>query len=178
MLKFNLLVTLFALACTAAFAQVASERSSEDDLPLIQQKATITTFGEKGVLLEVFSKDEPLRKVKLAGPRVGIYTSPGKVFQIDDLNSASVGGTLGEDDITFYGDLTLTSLEWGEDTPTSDHIRVTAYDALVEIRTIRVSPADSVNRVFRQNLQQTVPLNQQGDFIRSMKERAKRIRDS
>ncbi len=168
------LITLLAIAfvCSAASAQVPSDELSEEDLTQSQQKATITTFGEKAVVVEFFSDDGLLRKVHLAGPFVSIYSSPGKGFQIDDMNSPSVGGVLGEDDITFYGDLTLSTSEWDEQAP--NHFQVHVYDALVELTTVKISPSDPVNQVFHRP---EVPLNQQGDFIRHMKEQAKKRRN-
>lgn len=168
------LMTLFAFAlvCAAASAQVPSDELSEEILSQLQQKATITTFGERAVEIEFLSDDEQLRKVRLAGPNVSIFSSPGEVFLISDMNSASVGGTLGEDDITFFGDLTLASVEWGEKAP--NHFQVHVYDALVELTTVKISPSDPVNQVFHRP---EVPLNQQGDFIRHMKEQAKKRRN-
>ena len=168
------LITLlaFAFVCSAAFAQVPSDKLSEEDFTQIQQKATITTFGEKAVEIEFLSDDEQLRKVRLAGPNVSIFSSPGEVFMISDMNSASVGGVLGEDDITFFGDLTLASVEWGEKVP--NHFQVHVYDALVELTTVKISPSDPVNQVFQRPEK---PLNQQGDFIRFMKEKAKKRRN-
>ena len=153
-------------------AQVPSDELSEEDSTLTQQKATITTFGEKDVVIELVSDDGQLRKVRLAGPFVSIYSSPGKGFQINDMNSPSVSGVLGEDDITFYGDLTLSSSKWDEQAP--NHFQVHVYDALVELSTVERSPSDQVNRVFQQP---ELPLNQQGDFIRKMKEQAKKRRN-
>ena len=170
----GLLITLlaFAFVCSAASAQVPSDELSEEDSTLTQQKATITTFGEKDVVIELVSDDGQLRKFRLAGPFVSIYSSPGKGFQINDMNSPSVGGVLGEDDITFYGDLTLSSSEWDEQAP--NHFQVRVYDALVELTAVKISPSDQVNRVFQRP---ELPLNQQGDFIRKMKEQAKKRRN-
>ncbi|MCY4158893.1 MAG: hypothetical protein OXF48_04720, partial [Bacteroidetes bacterium] len=145
------------------------------ELNFIQQKATITTFGEKKVLLEMFSEDGHLRKTKLAGPHVAIHSRKNEILQIDDLNSASVGGVLDQDGVAFFGDLVLTSPKWNEKKSTPGQFRVTVYEALVEIQTIRIPPSDSVDLVIQQK---TVPLNQQGHFIRSMKERARKLRDS
>jgi len=168
------LITLlaFAFLCAAASAQVPPDELSEEDFTLIQQKATITTFGEKGVVVERLSDDGQLHKVELAGPFVSVFSLPGEVFQIDDMNSPSVGGTLGEDDISFYGDLTLSSSKWGEQA--SNHFQVHVYDALVELSTVKISPSDPVNQVFQRPER---PLNQQGDFIRKMKEQAKKRRN-
>ena len=168
------LITLLALAfvCAVASAQVPSDELSEEDFSLIRQKATITTFGEKAVVYEFVSDDGQLRKVRLAGPFVSVHSLPGEAFQIDDMNSPSVGGVLGEDDIIFYGDLTLSSSEWDEQAP--NHFQVHVYDGLVELTTVKISPSDPVNQVFHRP---EVPLNQQGDFIRHMKERAKKRRN-
>lgn len=168
------LITLlaFAFVCSAASAQVPSDELSDEDLTQTHQKATITTFGEKSVVYEFFSDDGLLRKVHLAGPFVSVYSLPGEAFQIDDMNSPSVGGVLGEDDISFYGDLTLSSSEWDEQAP--NHFQVHVYDALVELTTVEKSPSDQVNRVFQRP---EIPLNQQGDFIRKMKEQAKKRRN-
>ena len=168
------LITLlaFAFVCTTASAQIASDKLLEEDLRLTQQKATITTFGEKGVVIELLTKDGKPREVELAGPYVVVYSAPGEGFQINDKNSASVAGVLGKDDVTFFGDLTLSSLEWSEQVPRSFQVHV--YDALVELRTVWVLTPDSVNQIVQR---QAVPLNQQGDFIRHMKEKAKKRRN-
>ena len=168
------LITLlaFAFVCSAASAQVPSDELSKEDFTQTQQKATITTFGEKGVIFEFLSDDEQLRKVRLAGPDVSVFSSPGEVFMVSDKNSASVSGVLGEDDLTFYGDLTLYSVEFGEKAP--KHFQVHVYDALVELTTVKISPSDPVNQVFQRP---EVTLNQQGDFIRIMKEQAKKRRN-
>ena len=164
-----IMLLAFAFVCSAAFAQVPSDGLSEKDFTQIQQKATITTFGEKAVEIEFLSDDGQLRKVRLAGSNVSVYSLPGEAFQIDDMNSPSVGGVLGEDDITFYGDLTLSSSEWDEQAP--NHFQVHVYDALVELTTVKISPSDPVNQVFQRP---ELPLNQQGEFIRKMKEQAKK----
>ena len=52
----------FAFVCYAALAQVPSDELSEEDFTQIQQKATITTFGEKAVEIEFLSVDEQLRQ--------------------------------------------------------------------------------------------------------------------
>ena len=177
----------FAFVCTTVSAQVASDKLPEGDLRLIQQEATITVFGGKAVEIELLSNKEglPPKKHKLAGPGVQVYSVPGEVFQIDDINSATVAGVLGKDDVTFYGDLILTSVEWSDQPHVSnsflahdyDSLRVHVYDALVEIRTIWISVPDSVNQVSQQQARQAVPLNHQGDFIRRMKEKAKKRRN-
>ena len=158
--------------CAAASAQVPSDEHSEEDSTLTRQKATITTFGDKAVVVELVSDDGQLRKVRLAGPSVSVHSLPGEAFQIDDMNSPSVGGVVGKDDITFYGDLTLSSSEWDEQAP--NHFQVHVYDALVELTTVKISPSDPVNQVFHRP---EVPLNQQGEFIRKMKEQAKKRRN-
>lgn len=170
----GLLISLLAIAfvCSAASAQVPSDELSDEDFSLIRQKATITTFGEKAVVYKLVSDDGKLRKVRLAGPFVSVHSLPGEAFQIDDMNSPSVGGVLGEDDISFYGDLTLSSSKWDEQAP--NHFQVRVYDALVELTTVKISPSDTVNRVFQRP---ELPLNQQGDFIRKMKEQAKKRRN-
>lgn len=170
---------LFAFVCATASAQVTLDELSGENATVIQQEATITIFGEKGVLIESLSKDGVLSKVTLAGPTVRVISSPGEVFAVNDKNSPSVGGVLGEDDITFYGDLTLSSSKWDEQAP--NHYQVHVYDALVEIRMVQISKADLVNQVPqrpKRSLDREVPLNQQGDFIRRMKEQAKKRRNS
>ncbi len=166
---------LFAFVCATASAQVTLDELSGENATLIQQEATITVFGDKGVLIERF-EDGGLRKVTLAGPTVRVISSPGEVFAINDKNSPSVGGVLGEDDITFYGDLTLSSSKWDEQA--LNHYQVHVYDALVEIRTIQISEADLVPQRTKNSLDRELPLNQQGDFIRHMKELAKKRRNS
>ncbi len=169
---------MFAFVCTTASAQDTLDELSEENNALIQQEATITVFGEKGVLIERF-EDGGLRKVTLAGPTVRVISSPGEVFAISDKNSPSVGGVLGENDITFYGDLTLSSSKWDEQA--LNHYQVHVYDALVEIRTVQISEADLVDQVSQRperSIDREVPLNQQGDFILHMKELAKKRRNS
>ena len=168
---------MFAFVCATASAQDTLDELSEENTALIQQEATITTFGEKGVVIERF-EDGVLRKVELAGPFVRVTSLPGEVFAISDKNSHP-HGVLGEDDITFFGDLLLSSNKWGEQI--SNHFQVHVYDALVELRTIQISEADLVNQAPQRperSLDQEVPLNQRGDFIRHMKELAKKRRSS
>lgn len=170
---------MFAFVCATASAQDTLDELSGEKATLIQQEATITTFGEKGVVLELLVDDGVIRKVELAGPRVLVNSLLGEAFTIDDINSPSVGGVLGEDDVTFFGDLTLSSSKWDEQAP--NHFQVHVYDALVELRTVQISEADSVKQVFQRperSLDREVPLNQQGDFIRSIKEQAKKRRNS
>lgn len=170
---------MFAFVCATASAQDTLDELSEENTALIQQEATITVFGEKGVVIESLSKDGMLNKFGLGGPEVRVYSLPGEAFTIDDINSPSVGGVLGEDDVTFFGDLILSSSKWDEQAP--NHFQVHVYDALVELRTVQISEADSVKQVFQRperSLDGEVPLNQQGDFIRRMKEAAKKRRNS
>lgn len=170
---------IFAFACATASAQDTLDELSGENATLIQQEATITLFGEKGVVIESLSKDGVLNKFGLGGPGVLVNSLPGEVFAISDKNSPSVGGVLGEDDVTFYGDLTLSSSKWDEQAP--NHFQVHVYDALVELRTVQISEADLVNQApqrLERSVDREVPLNQQGDFIRRMKEEAKKRRNS
>ena len=172
-------LVLFAFVFATASAQDTLDELSEENTALIHQEATITLFGEKGVVIESLSKDGVLSKTTLAGPVVKVISSPGNVFAISDKNSPSVGGVLGEDDVTFYGDLTLSSSKWDEQAP--NHFQVHVYDALVELRTVQISEADLVNQALQRperSVDREVPLNQQGDFIRRMKEEAKKRRSS
>lgn len=174
-----LTLLLFAFVCATASAQATLDELSGENATLIQQEASITLFGEKGVVIESLSKDGVLNKVTLAGPDVKVFSFPGEVFAINDINSPSVRGVLGQDDVTFYGDLILSSSKWGE--PVSDHYQVHVYDALVELRTVQISEADFVDQVPQRpdiSLDREIPLNQQGDFIRHMKELAKKRRNS
>lgn len=169
---------MFAFVCATASAQVTLDELSEENTALIQQEATITIFGEKGVLIERL-KDGGRRKVTLAGPTVRVISSPGEVFAIRDINSHTPLGVLGQDDVTFYGNLILSSKKLGE--RISDSFQVHVYDALVELRTVQVSEADLVDQVPQRperSLDREVPLNHQVDFIRYMKELAKKRRSS
>jgi len=148
-------------------------------LGLYNRKPQSLYLGGKAVEIELLSNKEglPPKKRRLAGPYVQIDSAPGEVFQIDDINSATVAGVVGKDDVTFYGDLILTSVERSDQSHVSNSFRVHVYDALVEIRTNWISAPDSVDQVSQRQARQAVPLNQQGDFIRRMKEKAKKRRN-
>jgi hypothetical protein len=170
---------MFAFVCATASAQVTLEEPSGENATLTQQEATITILGANGVVIESLSTDGVLSKVTLAGPQVRVVSRPGEGFAINDKNSPSVGGVVDVDGITFFGDLTLSSSKWDEQAP--NHFQVHVYDALVELRTVQVSEADLVDQVPqrpKRSLDREVPLNQQGDFIRHMKELAKKRRNS
>ena len=155
-----------ALLCATATAQ--------DSLPEnLRQKATITLMGERGVEFEHKATDGQLHKFTLAGPYVSIYSLQGEAFAVGDRDSRTVGGVLTDEGAAFYGNLTLISSEPDADFPSARSLRVEVFDALVEITTELVEAEDSPQAPAEKQLR---PLNQQADFINSMREKARKLR--
>lgn len=131
--------------CSTAVPQVTAQSNLSGKLPLIQRIASITTLDERGVVVEMRGRDGQFHEFVLAGPNVAVHSLPGEVFHVDDLNSHSVGGVLGQDEVTFIGDFMLTAAEVDAPTPIAGSMRIHVNNGQVEIHTQRLEdPADEL----------------------------------
>lgn len=163
---------LFLLTCSAAVGQTPDTEGTAPASPDIRQVAYITLIGERGVVVERQEGDET-KRITLAGPHVSIVGPPGTAFAVDDLNSPTVGGLLGEGaTVTYVGDFELTYEPQDSDTPQLEDSRVLVYDALVEIKTEEVTERQAQSRAGTAD-QYEVPLNQRGEYIRAMRDKVK-----
>lgn len=169
------LLTLLVV-CSTTGAQTPVNGESELESPLTRQKAQITLLGDSPVIVERYVADRDTTYIlRLAGPDVVIYSSIGSVFGVDDANSPTVAGLLGPDGVTFVGDLILEETHKSS-TPfdnSNDNLRVYADSALVVVSTEQVSEEELQNeQEFK--TQKELPLNQQADYIRRIKEQVER----
>lgn len=172
--EFVAALLILLLVCSNAGSQVPAQPDLYEELPLIQQEAIITTLDDQGVVLEMRDGEGASWTVVLSGPEVVVYSKPGEVFLIDDLNSPSVGGVLGEDEVTFLGNLMLTTAKKDAPTPRPGGLRVHVSNGVVEIRTQEAEDRTQTNRSADQIER---PLNQQAWYIKSEKERVKGRRE-
>ncbi len=126
-------LTLSFLVQPVTLAQIFEDVLSEPED--VQQIADIAVMGDSSVVVELLDGQEIVYKFFLAGPDVQVASGAGFVFEINDLNSPTVGGLLGDEETSFAGDLQLITVPINPDTSQITHTRVTALNAFVEIRT-------------------------------------------
>ncbi len=168
--------SVFLLMCSVTAAQTPDRALSTSESPgMLQQIADITVLGDSGVVIEILDKESGsvTQKVVLGGPNVKLTSGLGEAFKVNDLNSPSVAALLEDNAAVFLGDLELTTTASNPDSSKSDYWRVTAYNALVEIRTERV--ADSQVQKPAVSLGER-PLNQRAEHIRAVLEEVRRRR--
>ena len=163
---------LFLLTCSVAIGQTPDAERTAPEMPDIRQVAFITLLGDRGVVVEQQEGDKT-KRITMAGPSVSIVGPPGTAFAVDDLNSPTVGGLLGEGaTVTFVGDFELTYEPQDSDDTQYDNSRVLVYDALVEIKTEEVADRQGRNSA-RASDEYEVPLNQRAEYIRAVRDRVK-----
>ena len=94
------------MAQSVTLAQIFKDVVSEPES--LQQIADIAVTGDSSVVVELLDGQEIVYKFSLAGPDVQVASGAGFVFKINDLNSPTVGGLLGDEETSFAGDLQLT----------------------------------------------------------------------
>lgn len=94
------------MAQSVTLAQIFKDVVSEPES--LQQIADIAVTGDSSVVAELLDGQEIVYKFSLAGPDVQVASGAGFVFEINDLNSPTVGGLLGDEETSFAGDLQLT----------------------------------------------------------------------
>ncbi len=92
-------------------------------------------MDHQSVVVELLEGEDLIRKFSLAGPDVQIASGAGFVFAVNDLNSSTVRGLVGDEAVSFTGDLQLITVFLNPEESPTIHTRVTAPNALVKIRT-------------------------------------------
>ena len=120
-----LLSTAFDDPLDRAYAWLTESLAEETEH---ESRLFITTYDDRGVLLEQFGDQATAHPVRLKGPDVTVEMSEGSRLVVDDFNRPSPEGRLNSRDntITFEGDLAMEI--WKDDTKLN---RLVAYDAVV-----------------------------------------------
>lgn len=168
---------VFLVMCSISVAQTPDWAPASSEPPgILQQTADITVFGDSGVVVVRLGKEGvATQRFVLAGPNVRLIGSLGEVFSVGDLNSPGVAGVLEGDTAVFLGDLELIAAPMNPDASQSAYWRVTAYNALVEIRT-----TESVSNSYFQKPSVSsgeIPLNQRAEHIRAVLEEVRESRN-
>ena len=162
--------TLSVLAPPATLAQIFEDVLSEPES--VQQVADIALLGDSNVVIELLDGEEIVHKFSLAGPDVQVASGAGFIFAVNDLNSPTVGGLVGDEEVSFAGDLQLITMPLDPETSPITHTRVTALNALVEIRTetaVETLEWEPIVAPKREDL----PLNQRAEYIREIQEKVR-----
>ena len=70
--------SVFLLMCSVAVAQTPDRPSSTSESPRIRQIADITVLGDSGVVILLVDENGVVnQKLRLAGPYVKLFSSPG-----------------------------------------------------------------------------------------------------
>lgn len=163
-------LTLSVLVPPATLAQIFEDILSEPEG--VQQIADIAVMGDSNVVVELLDGEEIVHKFSLAGPDVQIASGAGFIFKVNDLNSPTVGGLVGDEEVAFAGDLQLITMPLDPETSSITHTRVTALNALVEIRTetaVETLEWEPIVAPKREDL----PLNQRAEYIREIQEKVR-----
>ncbi|MXW32269.1 MAG: hypothetical protein F4100_04770 [Rhodothermaceae bacterium] len=170
-------LSLITVAITLSFSvqSVTLAQIFEDVLfepESVQQVADIALLGDSNVVIELLDGEEIVHKFSLAGPDVQVASGAGFIFKVDDLNSPTVGGLVGGEEVSFAGDLQLITMPLDPETSPISHTRVTALNALVEIRTetaVETLEWEPIVAPKREDL----PLNQRAEYIREIQEKVR-----
>ena len=174
----NLFLITVALTLSFSVQSVTLAQIFEDVLSepeSVQQVADIALLGDSNVVIELLDGEEIVHKFSLAGPDVQVASGAGFVFAVNDLNSPTVGGLVGDKEVSFAGDLQLISIPLDPEMSSITHTRVTAFNALVEIRTetaVETLEWEPIVAPKREDL----PLNQRAEYIRAIQEKVRKRR--
>ncbi|MDE2644503.1 MAG: hypothetical protein OXI05_01505 [Bacteroidota bacterium] len=155
---------------SVTLAQIFGDVLSEPES--VQQVADIALLGDSNVVIELLDGEEIVHKFSLAGPDVQVASGAGFIFKVDDLNSATVGGLVGDEEVAFAGDLQLITMPLGPETSPITHTRVTALNALVEIRTETAVETLEWEPIAAPQKEDHPP-NQRADYIREIQEKVR-----
>lgn len=163
-------LTLSVLVPPVTLAQIFEDVLSEPEN--VQQVADIAVMGDSNVVVELLDGEEIVYKVSLAGPDVQIASGAGFIFAVNDLNSPTVGGLVGDEEVAFAGDLQLITMPLDPEESQITSTRVTVLNALVEIRTetaVETLEWEPIVAPKREDL----PLNQRAEYIREIQEKVR-----
>lgn len=163
-------ITLSFSVQSVTLAQIFEDVLSEPES--VQQVADIALLGDSNVVIELLDGEEIVHKFSLAGPDVQVASGAGFIFAVNDLNSPTVGGLVGDEEVSFAGDLQLITMPLDPETSPITHTRVTALNALVEIRTEMTADTLAWEPIVAQKMED-LPLNQRADYIRAIQEKVR-----
>ena len=166
-------ITLSFSVQSVTLAQIFEDVLSEPES--VQQVADIALLGDSNVVIELLDGEEIVHKFSLAGPDVQVASGAGFIFKVADLNSPTVGGLIGDEEVSFAGDLQLITIPLNPEESQITSTRVTALNALVEIRTetsVDTLEWEPIVAPKREDL----PLNQRAEYIREIQEKLRKRR--